>query len=132
MDGNARVVAGGLGDGERDGGTPPAFAAAVDARVAMGGLEIHVSGDAAAFDGCSWGHCCCFCCCCCCVAHLNEIAMGAPSSSRIFKASCNIARCSWLKGGSKLCGNETLQSCSKSVLISGCSKSNEAHVPLHK
>ena len=82
MDGNARVVAGGLGDGERDGGTPPAFAAAVDARVAMGGLEILVSGDAAAFivDGCSRGHCCWFCCCC--VAHLNEIAMGAPSSSR--------------------------------------------------
>jgi len=122
MDGNARVVAGGL----RDGGTPPAVAAAVtvDARVVMGGLEVGVSGDAAAatVDGCS----------CCCVADLNEIAMGAPSSSRIFKASCNTARCSWLKGGSKLCGNETLQSCSKSVLISGCSKSNEAHVPLHK
>jgi hypothetical protein len=38
MDGNARVVAGGLGDGERDGGTPP-DAVTVDAGLPWEGLR---------------------------------------------------------------------------------------------
>ena len=120
MDG-ARVVAGGWGDGGRDGGTPPAVAAVarVVERAAMGGPEMGVGGETIVGDGCC-------CCCCCCITHLlNGIAMGVPAFSRISNASCNTAACLWLEGDSMLSGKETLPSCSMSMLISACSKSNK-------
>ena len=116
------MVAGGWVDGGRDGGTPPAVAAVarVVERAAMGGPEMGVGGETIVGDGC------CCCCCCCCITHLlNGIAMGVPAFSRISNASCNTAACLWLEGDSMLSGKETLPSCSMSMLISACSKSNK-------